>query len=321
MKNMKKKLFIVISFLLIFLSIYTYSIADVGSFDRYDSGSSDWGSSGSSWDFSSSDWGSSDGDIGFLIGLLLGSTPGRGVLLILIIGFVIRYFIRRKGHNKPPMYRPNPYGNVSNPVYNNNINNYAVGIGADASHQVARNVKQVDEMFSEEKFLAYTKDLFVKLQNSWTARDWDSMRPFESQELFAQHQTQVQGYIDTNRINIMDRIAVNFAYLYKFRQDGDKEILEVALKSTMKDYIIDATTKEVLEGNKTQDRITTYKMTFERKKGVKTKEGTNDINTTNCPNCGAPTQITSSGKCNYCGSVITTGDYGWVLSGLEPFRT
>jgi len=321
MKNMKKKLFIVISFLLIFLSIYTYSIADVGSFDRYDSGSSDWGSSGSSWDFSSSDWGSSDGDIGFLIGLLLGSTPGRGVLLILIIGFVIRYFIRRKGHNKPPMYRPNPYGNVSNPVYNNNINNYAVGIGADASHQVARNVKQVDEMFSEEKFLAYTKDLFVKLQNSWTARDWDSMRPFESQELFAQHQTQVQGYIDTNRINIMDRIAVNFAYLYKFRQDGDKEILEVALKSTMKDYIIDATTKEVLEGNKTQDRITTYKMTFERKKGVKTKEGTNDINTTYCPNCGAPTQITSSGKCNYCGSVITTGDYGWVLSGLEPFRT
>ena len=37
----------------------------------------------------------------------------------------------------------------------------------------------------------------------------------------------------------------------------------------------------------------------------------------NCPNCGAPTQITSAGKCEYCGSVITTGEYSWVLSNLE----
>ena len=37
----------------------------------------------------------------------------------------------------------------------------------------------------------------------------------------------------------------------------------------------------------------------------------------NCPNCGAPTQITSSGKCEYCGSIITTGEHSWALSNLE----
>ena len=57
-----------------------------------------------------------------------------------------------------------------------------------------------------------------------------------------------------------------------------------------------------------------------RKAGVKTKEGTADTNTTNCPNCGAPTKITSSGKCEYCGSIITTGEHDWVLSGLEGTR-
>ena len=41
------------------------------------------------------------------------------------------------------------------------------------------------------------------------------------------------------------------------------------------------------------------------------------MSTTNCPNCGAPTQITSAGQCEYCGSVITTGEHDWVLSGLE----
>ena len=63
-----------------------------------------------------------------------------------------------------------------------------------------------------------------------------------------------------------------------------------------------------------------YTLTFMRKAGLKTKAGTDKVNTTNCPNCGAPTDITSSGKCKYCGSVITTGEHDWVLSGLEGTR-
>ena len=141
-----------------------------------------------------------------------------------------------------------------------------------------------------------------------------------TESLFEQHKSQLQGYIDTNRINVVDRIAVNYATLYKFRQEGDRDILEIALKATKKDYIIDATTKEVLEGNKEQDRVSVYKMTFERKTGVLTPEGTGKVKTTNCPNCGAPTEITSAGKCPYCGSVITTGNNTWVLSGLEPLN-
>ena len=186
--------------------------------------------------------------------------------------------------------------------------------------QVAVEIMDNDKNFSEEKFISFTKELFVKLQNSWTARDWEPMRLFETPELFEQHKNQVQGYIDTNRINVMDRIAVNYAYLYNFKIQGENEILEVALKSTMKDYIIDATTKQVLEGNKTEDRHTIYKLTFERTKGTQTLKNTDEIKTTNCPNCGAPTKITSAGKCEYCDSVILTGDHGWVLSNLEPFK-
>ena len=85
----------------------------------------------------------------------------------------------------------------------------------------------------------------------------------------------------------------------------------------MRDYIIDEKTKQVLEGNKDQDVYMTYRLTFMRKAGVKTKEGTSQISTTNCPNCGAPVQITTSGQCEFCGSVITTGEHDWVLSSLQ----
>ena len=97
----------------------------------------------------------------------------------------------------------------------------------------------------------------------------------------------------------------------------NKDVLTVVLKSRMNDYIIDETTGKIVKGDKTTDRYSTYKLDFIRTTGEKTKPGSIEINTTNCPNCGAPTQITSSGKCEYCGSVITTGEHSWALSNLE----
>ena len=158
----------------------------------------------------------------------------------------------------------------------------------------------------------------MRLQNAWTERNWEPMRTYESVELFEQHRLQLQAYIDTNRINVVDRIAVNYAKLYDFKQEGGKDILSINLKATKKDYIIDATTKEVLEGNKIDDRVTVYRMVFERKTGILTETATEELETTNCPNCGAPTNITSSGKCEYCGSLITTDNHDWVLTRLEP---
>ena len=85
----------------------------------------------------------------------------------------------------------------------------------------------------------------------------------------------------------------------------------------MGDYIIDEKTKEIIKGNKETEYTHTYTLTFTRTSGVITPDEGEKIKTTNCPNCGAPTKITSSGKCEYCGSVITTGRYTWVLSNLE----
>lgn len=310
MKKSKKLFLIIISFI-IMLQIHTVSLADVGSFDRYDSGSSS--SSSSSWDSgSSSSWSSHDYDYGSSSSSSYDSDSDLdgftiiGVLVFFAIVFIYSY-IKAKNSQKSQE-------NISKTVYT------TPEVDVSQTHIWADEIKKIDPNFSEEKMLAWAKDLYVKLQNAWTARDWEPMRPFETESLFEQHKSQLQGYIDTNRINVVDRIAVNYATLYKFRQEGDRDILEIALKATKKDYIIDATTKEVLEGNKEQDRISVYKMTFERKTGVLTPEGTGKVKTTNCPNCGAPTEITSAGKCPYCGSVITTGNNTWVLSGLEPLN-
>ena len=185
---------------------------------------------------------------------------------------------------------------------------------------VEEKVKQVDELFNEEEFNQKAKMLFVKMQNAWTDRNWEEIRPFETDELFEQHKMQIEGYIRSNTINIMDRICVLYSKLLSFEQTGDKDILNVVIKSRMSDYIIDATTKEVVRGDKQTERVNFYRLEFIRKTGVKTKPEETGINDTNCPNCGAPTKITSSGQCEYCKSIITNGEFGWVLNNLEPYK-
>ena len=184
----------------------------------------------------------------------------------------------------------------------------------NASINVEEEIRKEDELFSEEAFTGWVREVFIKIQNAWTKRDWKIIRPFESNELFSQHSMQLQEYIDNNKINVIEKIKINQVSLIDYKVDGDKEIIVVKLDAVFRDYVIDATSKSVLESDPNTDWNMRYLMTFMRKKGVKTKPGTSNKSTTNCPNCGAPTEITSSGQCNYCDSVITTGEHDWVLS-------
>ena len=303
MKKIMKVWINCVLIVLFFMLIQAHVVlADVGSFESYDSdwGGSDWSSS--SWD---SDWDSGGGIY------IVGGSGGFGTVvfaIIVIIAIISAISQKGKYQTKPPRhrtmnYQPMPPREVT--IHDTELVGY---------------IQRVDPFFNKEEFLSFAKSLFVKLQEAWTARDWSTIRTFETNELFEQHRKQLQGYIDHKQINVMERICVKSAYLSNFVQSGDKDILTIVLNSKMIDYIIDEDTKKVIKGDTVTERHSSYKMTFIRKTGMKTQEGTNEVKTTNCPNCGAPTEITSSGKCEYCGSVITTGEYNWALSNLEKIQ-
>lgn len=295
MKKLKKNLIVVLILTIFFSTIFNYnvSIADVGNFEDYDSGSSwddDSWDSGSSWD---DDYSSSSGTVHGSGSISLGTI----IFFIIVIVCIIAPSSKK---TQKRQHIPSIYDEFDS-----------------SEENVERKIKAVDEMFNKEEFSAWTRSLFIKLQEAWTARDWSTIRVFETNELFEQHQKQLQDYIDKKQINVMERICVLSVRLVSFKQTGNKDVLTVLLRSRMNDYIIDETTGKIIKGDKTKDIYSTYKLDFIRTTGEKTKLGPIDVNTTNCPNCGAPTQITSSGKCEYCGSVITIGEHSWALSNLE----
>lgn len=339
MKNKKKiiKRLLILVTILAIIGIIIWqipSIADWGDYESYDSSSSydDWGSSSSDWDWgdSSSDWdwggsysSSDDGFwIGWLLGNLFGGNPGFGFIVVIIIIVIVVYVYKNK-HNTDSFLQNHMKDNMmrrpSVDVEARRRQNRDVLFGVSDS-SIENEIQTIDPMFNKAEFLSWASDMFVKLQYAWSDRNLENIRYFITPELYEQTNNQVQRYITNKQINKLERVSVNLSRLYSFSQEGDREILRVVLESKMVDYIMDEQSGKILRGDQATNVVNPYILTFVRKAGVKTPEGGVKPTTMNCPNCGGATTILSSGKCPYCGSIITTRDNNWSLSEMKRYN-
>ena len=283
--------------LLLVLSLLacTFAFGDVGNQNRYSSGG---------------DSGGGDGDLGVLIGYLIGLFIEDPVMGLIVLGILVIFILIRRRKAKKQASNPS-YINKSIEQQVANDNTF------DNSVMVAAQIQAIDPAFSSDKFIGFAREVFMKIQEAWTAKDWKPIRPFESETLFNTHKQQLDEYIRLGKTNVVEKIGIKHCSLHSFQQDGDKEVLVVWLNAVMRDYVIDDATKKVLESDPNRDWYMRYEMVFNRKAGLKTDPGKKGNSITNCPNCGAPTEVTSSGQCAYCGSVITNGEHDWVLTDIH----
>lgn len=300
MKNKLKKIIVCLATMcvILFLNFGVPAYADYGDFESYDS---DY-DSGSSWDDDDDDWSSSSSTSSYSSSSSSSDGGGFSVVAFIVIIVLFMMFRKNGGDINTTSTQKNPFD-------------------LENEKRVLDEIMQSDSLFNKEDFVSWSSDLFVKMQYAWSARDLETLRSFETPEFYEQSATQINSYIQNKRINKIERVSVNICKLYEFHQSGDKESLSVILKSNMVDYIVDETTGDVIKGDKDTHRENTYILTFVRAKGSKTHSDGSKTKTTNCPNCGAPTTITSSGKCEYCGSVITIDSHdNWSLASLKKYN-
>lgn len=283
--------------------------ADVGNFNDYgDGGGGDYGGGdyGGGYDYGDG-YDSGDGDFAFLFGWLLSSSVGPYAaipIVLLIVFLVIRSNMKhgRRGHRGPSAHVPPPA------VYT---------AYTDNSGAVEAEVRAAgDEAFSMADFLSAAETVFVKLQYAWTARDWESIRPFESNRLFNKHKAQLEEYIRLGRTDVMERISVNRSYAVSRVATGEEERIAVYLEAAFNNYIIETESGKVLQGDPETRYEKRYLLTFVRTLGAKT-DASGATETIQCPHCGANVEVIRSGKCEYCGSVVYSEVYDWVLDELD----
>lgn len=294
-----KKIITILLLLLSLLSLTVTATADLGNFNSYDSGS-DYGGSYDYGGYNSYGGGSIYSGGYFHVRGRNYSVGTAVFIAIFILAFA--YLIGKKGRS----YTPAPSGR-------NTSSSFSVKNNTD---EISRAIMKYDPAFSSEKFMSWAKEAFITLQTAWSEKNFDKVRNFEKEELFNQHKKQLDEYISNGWVNVLSRININQAYLFRYIRDMDYEYLTVYFDTRMGDYIKEENTGNIVKGDPSRDYYLKYLYTFMRKTGVLTDPAKSNKSVTNCPNCGAPTTVTSSGQCEYCGSVITTGEFDWVLSDI-----
>ena len=166
--------------------------------------------------------------------------------------------------------------------------------------------------FNESAFSERVINIFNTLQQAWTTQKWELARPYETDHLFQTHLYWMNLYKKEQVRNVLKDIQVSKVHLVKIQSDAYYDALTVRIYASMIDYT-ETFSGNLMGGDPKRPRAFSEYWTFIRRVGVKETEKKTD----QCPNCGNSLKIGMVGKCEYCGSKITTGEFNWVLSMIE----
>ena len=153
------------------------------------------------------------------------------------------------------------------------------------------------------------REIATELQDAWTARDWERVRPLETENLFQMHRYWIDEYKRQKLRNVVDDFTIDRVEPVKITDDAYYEAITVRLFAHGRDYTMNEEGRVVAGSNRSVRRWSEY-WTLIRTKAAPTRPAA-------CPNCGAPVAAGSTGICAYCGGKITLGEFEWILSRID----
>jgi predicted lipid-binding transport protein (Tim44 family) len=168
--------------------------------------------------------------------------------------------------------------------------------------------------FAPADFDRRARFAFIRLQEAWGAGRWQDARPFCTDTAWNTLRFWVERYAAVGLRNRTADVSVDRLEVVKVQQDAWYEAITVRVWASMRDWMEDAKTGEVVSGNATHAHKFSEYWTFLRATGSGAKSG----DPSRCPSCGAPLdQVNAAGECGYCHTVVTTGKFDWVLTRID----
>lgn len=190
----------------------------------------------------------------------------------------------------------------------------------DNTYNIEKKVKEYDELFLANEFIGWAKEVFLNIQVAWEERDWERIKPFESEDLYNRHELELREYIEEGIINRLKGMNVTRAFLTGYKRDKEYEYLTMYIQIRVIDYIVDDTDEDIIEGSDQIPVTNNYTLTFVRRVEALTDIAESNRNIIECTNCGVLIQVISEdnrGICGNCGKMVVIGEHDWVLDGME----
>lgn len=197
---------------------------------------------------------------------------------------------------------------------------------ADAQHQGepavsaidarVRALQAKDPQFDPAAFLERTRRQFVAMQAAWFARDLEPVRRYLSDATCQRLTTQLKLMAQLGTRDAIADPEILDARLVRIEQNASFDAAHVRITGQMRDDQAPATASDVeaqaIARRQSPTQFTEI-WTFVRKPGVQTKPGF-DLSQGQCPSCGAPFAGGATNTCSFCGAIVNSATYDWVLA-------
>ena len=284
----------VVSFLVLFA---TSALARIGGGESFNSGNSnsDSGSSGG-------------GDGGVIVELLLWliiQHPAVGIPVAIMVGLGI-FFAQRSRDGDSSTRKAIDKAETER----------RTSVSAAAVEGWVNALKSKDPQFDLMKFFDRTKREFLELQDAWFKRNLEPVRKYLSDATFQRLVTQLKLM---ELLGVRDAIAdpqVLDLQIIGLEQNESYDTVHIRVTAQLCDSEspANASDEEALAAarkKKAEQFIEVW--TFLRKPGAVTKVD-GDVSQGKCPNCGAPFAGGAANTCEFCGAIVNSGNYDWVLA-------
>jgi predicted lipid-binding transport protein (Tim44 family) len=182
----------------------------------------------------------------------------------------------------------------------------------DGAEQRLEKLVGRDATFAWPAFQERVGVIFEALHRGWCARDWRSVRPYVSDQLFQSQLYWIEEYKKQRMSNRTDGARIVQIGMSNVESDPHFDAITVRVFATGKDYTI-RDDGSLVSGSKTVERPYSEYWTLIRGRSSKGSAASD----AGCPNCGAPLEVNMAGSCTHCGVKVTRGDFDWVLSRIE----
>jgi tellurite resistance protein len=271
------------------------AFARIGGGENFDSGNSSNDSGGG-------------GDASFIVDILLWLIirhPAVGIPLTICV--VIGYFVWK---------RMNDGDTSTRKAIDKAESERRTSVSASAVEGWVAALKAKDPNFDLMKFFDRTKREFLELQDAWFKRNLEPVRKYLSDATFQRLVSQLKLM---ELLGVRDAIAdpqvVDLQIIGLEQNDSyDSVHIRVTAQLCDDDAPANFTDEQALAlARKKKPEQFTEVWTFVRKPGTQTKvEG--DTSQGKCPNCGAPFEGGAANTCEFCGAIVNSGNYDWVLA-------
>jgi uncharacterized tellurite resistance protein B-like protein len=191
------------------------------------------------------------------------------------------------------------------------------GALADEREQAALldKLRETDAAFNEEAFLTRVRLAFAKIQDAWCGQNLTAVRPFISDGVFERFSLQFDEQRAQGLRNQMDNLDIADVETAGGYADTLFDVLNIRIEASATDSMVSIKDGKRLSGSTTSEPFVEI-WTFLRRRGAQTSADPNKpgLIEGNCPNCGGAIELNQNANCQYCGAILRSGQYDWVLA-------